>query len=121
VLARELCEEVDVLTFSEKVVMVPNYRGIALMAAIDQSQRHSGTYLGGALQGILDRGLVGDRIIVITDEQAHDQIPHFAVPGYIVNVAPYAPALKVDHHWTRISGFSERLLEWIAFEETQGE
>jgi hypothetical protein len=27
----------------------------------------------------------------------------------------------VDHHWTRISGFSERLLEWIAFEETQGE
>lgn len=118
VLAREICDEVDVFTFSDKVVQIPNYRGVALMAAIERSQPHSGTYLGGALQGLLDRGLVGKRVIVITDEQAHDQIPHFSVQGYIVNVAPYVPALKAGAHWTRISGFSERLLEWIAQEES---
>jgi 60 kDa SS-A/Ro ribonucleoprotein len=46
ILLRELCESVEVLTFSDKVVQVPARRGFALRDAIVTSQQHSGTYMG---------------------------------------------------------------------------
>src|SRR5579859_1902264 len=52
VLAREVCDEVEIFTFSNKVVKVPPRRGFALRDAIVQSQPHGGTELGKAVTEI---------------------------------------------------------------------
>src|SRR4029079_8377495 len=71
ILAREVCDEVEVFTFSNKVVKVPPRRGFALRDAIVRSQPHGGTLLGSAISEI-DRK--GDRLIVFTDEQSHEKV-----------------------------------------------
>jgi len=114
VLLREACEHVRVITFSDRVMEVPNVRGLALLELIHRSQPHHSTHLAQALDAV--QAWPADWIFVITDEQAHDGIiPSWATQGaYVVNVAPYQPALPTTQKgWTRISGFSERLLDWI--------
>lgn len=119
VLLREVCEHCRVFTFSKGLVEVMNLRGIGLMQGIANSQPHGGTFLSGSLQALAASCPRADRVIVVTDEQAHDGI---TVPpgrrGYLVNVATYAPALPVAvGGWVRLSGFSERLADWIMAEE----
>ncbi|MBW7968175.1 TROVE domain-containing protein [Bradyrhizobium sp. BR 10289] len=114
ILAREICDEVDIFTFSDKVVKVPPRRGFALRDAIINSQAHSGTWLGKAVTEI-DRK--GDRLIVFTDEQSHDQVHEPKARGTMVNVASYQHG--VGHGaWTRVNGFSEAVVAWIAASET---
>ena len=60
--------------------------------------------------------LVGcDRIIVITDEQSQDGVPGLVpnIKGYIVNVAPYKNGIGADKGWTKIDGWSERVIDYI--------
>lgn len=58
-------------------------------------------------------------MVVITDEQASDGItPAWAPNSYIINVAPYQNGIGSDSGWTRISGFSERAVDWMSIEET---
>ena len=58
----------------------------------------------------------GDRLIVFTDEQSHDTVPEPKGRGTLVNVASYQPG--VGHGaWTRVSGFSEAVIAWIAAAE----
>ncbi|WP_375160718.1 TROVE domain-containing protein [Bradyrhizobium sp. RDT46] len=110
ILAREICDEVEIFTFSNEVVKVPPRRGFALRDAIVNSQPHGGTYLGKAVTEI-DRK--GDRLIVFTDEQSHDQVPEPRARGTMVNVASYQHG--VGHGaWTRVTGFSEAVVAWIA-------
>lgn len=114
ILAREICDEVEIFTFSNEVVKVPPRRGFALRDAIINSQPHGGTYLGKAVKEI-DRK--GDRLIVFTDEQSHDQVPEPRARGTMVNVASYQHG--VGHGaWTRVNGFSEAVVAWIAASET---
>ncbi|MDF0495302.1 TROVE domain-containing protein [Bradyrhizobium yuanmingense] len=114
ILAREICDEVEIFTFSNEVVKVPPRRGFALRDAIINSQPHGGTYLGKAVTEI-DRK--GDRLIVFTDEQSHDQVPEPKARGTMVNVASYQHG--VGHGaWTRVNGFSEAVVAWIAASET---
>ncbi|MBH5367195.1 TROVE domain-containing protein [Bradyrhizobium glycinis] len=114
ILAREICDEVEIFTFSNEVVKVPPRRGFALRDAIINSQPHGGTYLGKAVTEI-DRK--GDRLIVFTDEQSHDQVPEPRARGTLVNVASYQHG--VGHGaWTRVNGFSEAVVAWIAASET---
>ncbi|PIT00400.1 TROVE domain-containing protein [Bradyrhizobium nitroreducens] len=114
ILAREICDEVEIFTFSNDVVKVPPRRGFALRDAIINSQAHGGTYLGKAVTEI-DRK--GDRLIVFTDEQSHDHVPEPRARGTIVNVASYQHG--VGHGaWTRVNGFSEAVVAWIAASET---
>ncbi|MBR0776191.1 TROVE domain-containing protein [Bradyrhizobium diazoefficiens] len=114
ILAREICDEVEIFTFSNEVVKVPSRRGFALRDAIIGSQPHGGTYLGKAVTEI-DRK--GDRLIVFTDEQSHDQVPEPRARGTMVNVASYQHG--VGHGaWTRVNGFSEAVVAWIAASET---
>ena len=114
ILAREICDEVEIFTFSDKVVKVPPRRGFALRDAIINSQPHSGTWLGKAVAEI-DRK--GDRLIVFTDEQSHDHVPEPKARGTMVNVASYQHG--VGHGaWTRVNGFSEAVVAWIAASET---
>ncbi len=114
ILAREVCDEVEVFTFSDAVRKVSSRRrGFALRDAIVGSQPHGGTLLGEAVKAV-DRA--GTRLIVFTDEQSHDAVPAPKGDGYMVNVASYRHGVGKGP-WRRVDGFSEAIIGWIAMTE----
>ena len=115
-LLREVCESVDVLTFSNLFVRVPARRGFALRDAIVGSQEHSGTQLGAALKITL-RDIPSDRLIVISDEQAADTIPDPNRKAYMLNVASAQNGVGYGA-WTHIDGWSEAVVDYIQQAET---
>jgi 60 kDa SS-A/Ro ribonucleoprotein len=117
VLLREIGEKVAAFSFSDNVVEVPPRRGFALRDAIDASQRHNGTYLGKSVEELNRKGKY-DRLIVITDEQAHDRVPAPNSKGYVINVASYKNGVGYGK-WTHIDGWSESVIDYIrALEQT---
>jgi 60 kDa SS-A/Ro ribonucleoprotein len=109
VLAREICEDVEIFTLSNDVKKVAPRRGFALRDAIVHSQPHGGTELGKAIEKVDQKGT---RLIVFTDEQSHDAVGAPKGVGYMVNVAAYQHG--VGHGpWRRVDGFSEKILDWI--------
>jgi 60 kDa SS-A/Ro ribonucleoprotein len=120
ILLREIAEKVTIYTFSENARLVPARRGMALRDAIDKSQPHAGTYLGLALRHVEEDCRNGyDRLVVITDEQSHDQV---RAPlgrnqqrgrGYLVNVASNRNGVGYGE-WTHIDGWSEAVVDYIA-------
>jgi hypothetical protein len=109
VLAREIGEDVEIFTFSNEVKKIAPRRGFALRDAIVSSQPHGGTLLGQAVRHVDKKGA---RLIVFTDEQAHDPVGAPQGVGYMVNVASYQHG--VGHgDWRRIDGFSEKIIDWI--------
>jgi hypothetical protein len=118
VLLREIGEKVAVFSFSDTLVEVPARRGFALRDAIDASQRHNGTQLGKAVTE-LNQNHGYDRLIVITDEQAHDTVPAARGKGYVINVASYKNGVGYGK-WTHIDGWSESVVEYIrTLEQTE--
>jgi 60 kDa SS-A/Ro ribonucleoprotein len=115
ILAREVCETIEVFTFSEGLCILPPRHGFALRDAIKNSQAHSSTYLGKALQYIkANLKIKLDRIIVITDEQAHDTPPFMGIDKcYMVNVGSYENGIKNNGEWLTITGFSENVIDYI--------
>jgi hypothetical protein len=111
ILARELCEDVQIFSFSSGIVKIPARRGFALRDAINTSQSHSVTYCGSAVTYI-DENCEYDRIIIITDEQSHDPIPNPKGKGYIINVASYKNGIGYGP-WTHINGWSESIFDFI--------
>ncbi len=117
VLLREIGEKVAVYSFSDNLVQVPARRGFALRDAIDASQRHNSTQLGKAVEQ-LNRDETCDRLIVITDEQAHDRVTAPMGKGYLINVASYKNGVGYGK-WTHIDGWSEAVIEYVrALEQT---
>jgi 60 kDa SS-A/Ro ribonucleoprotein len=120
VLLREIGEKVAVFSFSDALVEVPARRGFALRDAIDASQRHNSTQLGQAVDE-LNRKHSCDRLIVITDEQAHDKVPAPKGKGYVINVASYKNGVGYGK-WTHIDGWSDSVVEYIrTLEQTMPE
>jgi 60 kDa SS-A/Ro ribonucleoprotein len=127
VLLREISDKVSVFSFSDDLVEVPARRGFALRDAIDASQRHNSTQLGKAVAS-LNRKEVYDRLVVITDEQAHDSVPgpcqwsdgrSRPSKGYVINVASYKNGVGYGK-WTHIDGWSESVVEYIrTLEQTE--
>lgn len=113
-LARELCEEVKIYSFSNNAVLIPNRRGFPLSEAIDRSQGHGGTYLAKALETVKKEGKY-DRLIVFTDEQSKDGVcaPSGGAKGYMINVANYRNGVGYGRNWIHIDGFSENTLRFI--------
>jgi len=111
VLLREIAEKVAVYSFSNDLVEVPSRRGFALRDAIDTSQAHSATYLGQAVEK-LNRKESFDRLIAITDEQAHDRVPAPNGKGYVINVASYKNGVGYGK-WMHIDGWSEAVVDYI--------
>lgn len=110
-IARELCEECEIWSFSRHTVKVPPRRGFALRDAIVNSQEHNGTYLGAAVSKMNDVGQ--DRLIVITDEQSHDPVPDpVCENSYMINVASNHRGVGYGK-WTHIDGWSEGVLDYI--------
>lgn len=111
ILATRIFLNLRVFTFSSHVVEVPAFKGLALKDAIVNSQHHGWTDLGGA---VVDRKLFPcERLIVISDEQSHNQVPNPSVRGYMINIAnmQHGVGYGVWHH---IDGFSERIFNYIA-------
>lgn len=139
ILLREICDDIDVYTFSTKLVRVPARRGFALRDAINSSQDHSSTYLGLAVKSLYAKkgqkttikgsyygfitmtgqGLNPDRLIVITDEQSHDPVPDPHGKGYMINVASYKRGVGY-HTWNHVDGWSPSVVKWIQTIEAEG-
>jgi TROVE domain len=115
ILAREVCDGVDIFTFSNKTVKVPPRRGFALRDAIVNSQPHGNTMLGAAVANVdaKDR-----RLIIFTDEQSHDAVPAPKELGYMINVASYQHGVGTGP-WLRVDGFSEAIMAWISAQESE--
>lgn len=117
ILLAAICDRFRLFTFSERVVEVPALASLALVSNIYNSQGHSSTYLKRALEQVSKQTKV-DRAIVITDEQSSDGIlPAWTDKAYLISVASYKPALDTNQGWTRVSGWSERVIDWIRLEE----
>jgi len=111
ILARELCEDCRVFAFSQAIAEIPPRHGMGLADAIQKSMPHGGTMLGAAVDHINQR-VPYDRLIVITDEQAHDTVQGPKAQGYMVNVASAKNGVGYGQ-WTRLDGFSEAILTYI--------
>lgn len=111
ILARELCEQVAVYSFSNSLVRIPDRHGFALRDAIANSQPHSGTYLGASVQKINEVEQY-DRLIVLTDEQSHDPVPNPKGKGYVINVATDKNGVGYGA-WTHVDGWSEAIFDYI--------
>ena len=110
-LCREICEDVDIYSFSGRAIRIAPRHGFALAQAIKTSQGCSGTSLAHSLR---ETQGPADRIIVITDEQSYDRpdAPFGGAKGYIINVAAYQNGVNHDS-WLCIDGFSEAVIDYI--------
>lgn len=114
ILLREIAEKATIYTFSNEAKLVPARRGMALRDALDQSQSHGGTYLGKAIAQVEKDCRDGyDRMVVITDEQSHDQVPAPRGRGYVINVASNRNGVGYGQ-WMHVDGWSEAVIEFIA-------
>lgn len=119
-IGRETFENVDIYSFSNENKLIPNRRGFALAEAIDKSQSHSGTYMWNSVEKVSSKGY--DRIIVVTDEQAHDSPSNKILDNmYIINVASYERGVGYTYgtNITHINGFSDKVFDYIY--EIEGE
>lgn len=115
-LIREVCQDVEIYTFSNALAAVPARRGFALRDAIVGSQDHGGTQLGQAVRAIMG-SRKSDRLIVISDEQAADPVPDADRKAYMLNVASAKNGVGYGS-WTHIDGWSEACLDFIGEFET---
>lgn len=116
--AREMCEDVEIYSFSEKCKQIAPRRGFALRDAIVKSQMHGRTYLGNAIGEIRKTNIEYDRLIVITDEQTMDRIPSITNKAYMLNVGSYQNGVGYGKKWCHIDGWSDSVLRFIAEYET---
>jgi 60 kDa SS-A/Ro ribonucleoprotein len=120
-LLREVCEDVVIYTFSEREQLVATRRGFALAEAVKGSQQHGGTYLGRSAEAVARKEGDADRVIVITDEQAHDHVGNpFQKTGtkaYLINVGTERNGVGYKNGWTHVDGWSEACIDYIVAEE----
>jgi len=108
--ALEICESARIFSFSTTLVEIPARRGMALRDAIKNSQPHASTMLAAAIASLPSCA----RLIVISDEQAQDDIKSVkADRAYMLNVAAFKNGVGYGGKWTNISGFSEAVVRYI--------
>ena len=116
-LIREVCEDVDIYTFSKQVVQVPARHGFALHDIIRNSQPNKDTVIGPAINLINSKNY--DRIITVSDGQTQDKLPapnsRFA---YFINIASSKNGVGYKDGWQNIDGWSESIIDYITYLET---
>ena len=112
-------KNVRIFSFSTLVKEVPNRVGMAGVDAIINSQGHGGTMLGQAVKYI--NTLDYDRLIVVSDEQAHDSVEQPKTKlGYMINVGSYRNGIGYNGNWTHLDGFSDGVFKWMKeYEQTE--
>lgn len=115
----ECCERTRVFVFSTDFAEVSNLRGLAMLHVIKNEVQPGATYLGKCIMGVANIGVSPDRFVVLTDEQSADRLPACWARkgGYIINVGSDLPAISLNEGWTRMSGWSEKILEMIRIME----
>jgi 60 kDa SS-A/Ro ribonucleoprotein len=120
ILLRGICENARVFAFSEKTSEVPPRTGMALADAIDRAVQSNGTLLGAAVKNVAKAVPNADRLIIFTDEESQDTVGAPHCKAYMVNVASSKNAVGFGD-WTRITGFSESVVQFIQeIEREQG-
>ena len=116
---REIAEKVTIYTFSDHAQLVPSRRGMALRDALEQEPAALGHVTSAPLSSTSSasarRATTG--IVVITDEQSHDDVPAPRGKGYVINVASNRNGVGYGA-WTHVDGWSEAVVEYIAELET---
>jgi hypothetical protein len=115
ILAKEICESSSVYAFAYDAKKVKNTRGIPLAEEIRRTNS-GGTRVGQSAKTVLKEENP-DRLIIITDEESEDSIEKPPCETWILNVASYKPVLQVSGNVKRIFGFSERVLDFIKYEQ----
>jgi len=131
---RELCEEIRIYatagndsTRVHATKLAPARRGMALIDAIYAQCRPlggGGIFLKQVMDHLKKEERSADRIVVVTDEQdcgiGSADSPQNAKPfgryNYMLNVASYQNGIG-NEAWTRVNGFSEKVVDWIAAQE----
>ena len=119
-LLREVCDDIEIYSFSGKALRIAPRRGFALAEAIKNSQGCSGTDLQSSLEQTKSKA---DRVICITDEMTYGHStfspPYGGAKGYMLNVAAYQNGIN-NGNWLTITGFSEAVVDYIMqFEKLQ--
>jgi hypothetical protein len=114
ILLREICDDVEVISFAFHPTLLPPRRGFALRDVIFDSPS-GGTYTEKAKQFADTRGY--DRLIILTDEQSHQTLSNPKGEGYVINVAPYQRGVGYGA-WNHIDGWSEAVVRYIQELET---
>lgn len=116
-LLREVCDEVQVIAFSDRAATVRPRRGFALRDEITGCMAYGGTDTAAGLKAAKTEGY--DRIIVITDEQSHTSIGSPDGKGYFINVASYQNGIGYKQ-WVHLDGWSEAIVDYIlAYEKAE--
>ncbi len=133
-IAREMCEDVKIYATAgsdakrvHQTQLVPPRHGMALIDAIYglcQPLGGGGIFLKQVMDYLRKQERTADRMIVVTDEQdcglGSADSPQNAKPfgkhNYMINVASYQNGVG-GGVWTRVNGFSEAILDWIAASE----
>ncbi len=110
VLVSAIAQRPRVFTFSQNLVEVPPFGGLALVDTIKRSQPNGSTYLGASVARLNQETF--DRLIVITDEQSHDPVPSPTSRGYLINVASNTHGVGYGP-WVHVDGWSERVLDFV--------
>lgn len=124
-IAREICENPYIFSFSSSTKSIPNRRGFALRDAIVNSQSHCSTYLFESVVEVCNKTKELDRMIIITDEQAngYSQREAYAItkklgiPVYVLNVHSYQNGIGYRDNWVNISGFSDKVFDYVIARE----
>lgn len=114
ILARELCQRVTVIAFSELSWEIPPRRGFALRDALAQRE-FGNTRLGAAITAAVQQHKP-DRLIALTDEESADPVPGIVRPGllgYMVNVSSSENGVGYKKGWHHVTGWSEAILDYI--------
>lgn len=111
ILLREICEDCVVIGFASSAEIIAPRRGFALRDAIQNGPK-GGTNTDLAIKLAAKEGY--DRIIVVTDEQSHTNIPGplAGTNAYFINVATYQHGIGYNK-WVHIDGWSEAIIDYL--------
>ena len=114
ILAREVCERIEIFTFSNDGEEGPAPARLRA-ARRDRRQPAARRNLSSARRS-REVDKKGERLIVFTDEQCTTRSRRRVGLGYMVNVASYQHGVG-NGPWRRVDGFSEAVIAWIAATE----
>ena len=114
VLLREICKDIKLYTFNEKLREIPPRRGFALRDSISTNVG-GGTKMWEAIR-VAAKNRCNRVMIVITDEQTMDSGSYTDANSdllVIINVASYQNGVGYEKGTVHINGWSDSVIDWL--------